>query len=257
MLARAASLIVDAISDPLVLEGCPTDELRDFLALHLIDCLVSLLKGTIPFRTAYWLSNLFTEPLLPSAIPPLLNEALLSRLLRLLHDSRSLGGTQNSVHLTFRIFEALLEASLFNLDLWNSFVAHLKSNSMLRDLLLDDPRSVIRKGIAKHVVSKCSFTPRYGYVQSYLIIPLTPLCSLARVSSIDFSLAFWPIVSALIPEAIRLPQQCEETFALCLSLFKKLAESSIDVLKLNNLIKEWGSLLLPHDCSEVCGSSSY
>lgn len=73
----------------------------------------------------------------------------------------------------------------------------------------------------------------------------------------DFSLAFWPIVSALIPEAIRLSRQCEETFVLCLSLFKKLAESSIDVLKLDNLVKEWGSLLLSHDCTEVCGPGTY
>jgi ubiquitin carboxyl-terminal hydrolase 34 len=45
-LARAISLIVAAISDRDVLDHCGSDELRDFLALHLIDSFVNLLKGT-------------------------------------------------------------------------------------------------------------------------------------------------------------------------------------------------------------------
>jgi ubiquitin carboxyl-terminal hydrolase 34 len=69
-------------------------------------------------------------------------------------------------------------------------------------------------------------------------------------------MAFWPIVSALIPEAIAHPQQCEETFTLCLTLFKKLAESSITFFKLGDLMKQWGSLLLSHDSREVGRSSS-
>ncbi len=44
-LTRAISLIVAALSDRDVLDHCTSDDLRDCLALHLIDCLVHFLKG--------------------------------------------------------------------------------------------------------------------------------------------------------------------------------------------------------------------
>ncbi|TVY49434.1 Ubiquitin carboxyl-terminal hydrolase 34 [Lachnellula cervina] len=221
ILTRAVSLIVSAISDPGVLRECANDELRDCLALHLIDCFVQLLK----------------EPVLPSTIPPLLNEILLRRLLQMLEDSRLTRATQNSVHLVFRIFEAILEASLYSPELWKLFVSHLKDSSLLRDLLLEDPHSVTRKSIVKHITNKCSFTP-----------------SLAQVSSMDFAMAFWPLVSALIPETIVFPEQCDDTLTLSLSLFKKLAESDIHFFNLGDLMKQWGFLLLSHDSTEIVGN---
>ena len=45
-LTRAVSLIVAALSDRDVLDHCASDDLRDCLALHLIDCFVHFLKGT-------------------------------------------------------------------------------------------------------------------------------------------------------------------------------------------------------------------
>ncbi len=76
--------------------------------------------------------------------------------------------------------------------------------------------------------------------------------SLARVSTTDFLVAFWPMVAALIPQAALKPQQCEETFSLGLTLFKKLAETSIEFLNLEDLVRQWGSLLLSHPRREVC-----
>lgn len=58
ILTRAVSLIVSAISDPGVLRECANDELRDCLALHLIDCFVQLLKGTTLFKLSCMRSNL-------------------------------------------------------------------------------------------------------------------------------------------------------------------------------------------------------
>jgi len=46
VLARATKLIVAAISDKDVLGQCASDDLRDCLALHFIDCLVQFLKGS-------------------------------------------------------------------------------------------------------------------------------------------------------------------------------------------------------------------
>jgi len=83
------------------------------------------------------------------------------------------------------------------------------------------------------------------------------LYSLARVSTTDFIVAFWPMVAAMIPEAVLLSHQCEETFSLGLTLFKKLAETSLEFLSLDDLVKQWGSLLLSHDCTEVCPHVPY
>jgi ubiquitin carboxyl-terminal hydrolase 34 len=75
--------------------------------------------------------------------------------------------------------------------------------------------------------------------------------SLAQVSTTDFTVAFWPMVATLIPHAAKQPQRCEETFALSHQLFKKLAETSIDFLNLDELVRQWGALLLSHTPNEV------
>ena len=43
-LTRAISLIVAAISDREVINQCPSEELRDCVALHFIDCFVKFLN---------------------------------------------------------------------------------------------------------------------------------------------------------------------------------------------------------------------
>jgi ubiquitin carboxyl-terminal hydrolase 34 len=78
-------------------------------------------------------------------------------------------------------------------------------------------------------------------------------CSLAQVSTTSFVIAFWPMVAALISEATQNAAQCEETFSLSLALFKKLAETSLEFLNLEDLVNQWGALLLSHSCAESVG----
>lgn len=59
------------------------------------------------------------------------------------------------------------------------------------------------------------------------------------------------MVVALIPHAVKQPQTCEETFTLSHQLFKKLAETSIDSLNLDELVGQWSALLLLHTPNEV------
>lgn len=219
-LTRAISLIVAAVSNSDILEHCTVGDLRDYLALHLIECLVQFLK----------------EPVPPSAIAPLLNSVLLERLLQLLYDAKEAETSHNSVLLTGRCFEAILEASVHNPELWKSFVSHLHGNTLLRDLILDDDRPSIRKTIAKQIMNKCTFSP-----------------SLVQVPSSSFVLAFWPMIAALISEAVHRQDQCEETFTLCYNLFKRLTETSLEPANLERLIKQVGTLLLAHSCKEVVG----
>jgi len=55
----------------------------------------------------------------------------------------------------------------------------------------------------------------------------------------------------LITEAVREPFLCEETFHLALTLFRKLAETSLEFLNLDNLAQQWGALLFSHTSREV------
>jgi ubiquitin carboxyl-terminal hydrolase 34 len=89
----------------------------------------------------------------------LLSDTLLQRLLDLLNGAQSAVTSHNSVHLTWRSVEAILEACLYNPNLWTSFKSHLASSSLLHDLLLKDPRGVIRKSVAKQIITKCTFNP--------------------------------------------------------------------------------------------------
>jgi ubiquitin carboxyl-terminal hydrolase 34 len=59
------------------------------------------------------------------------------------------------------------------------------------------------------------------------------------------------MVAQLIPKACLRPLQCEETFTLSLTLFKRFADIAIRDLKLEDLVKQWGNLLLSHPCVEV------
>ena len=75
--------------------------------------------------------------------------------------------------------------------------------------------------------------------------------SLAQVPANDFTAAFWPLVAALIPEAVMQPQTCEEIFSLSHHLFKNLAETPIHSLLLDDLVGQWSALLLSHIPDEV------
>lgn len=219
-MTRAISLVVATISDQDVLLDCPTNDLRDYLALQIISCLVDFLR----------------EPLLPISVAPHLDETLLQRLLFLLYDAKSIESTQNSAQLTCASFEAILEASTHGPEFWRAFSAHLSSTPLLRELLFEDRRPAVRKSIVKQVMAKCTYSP-----------------SLAQVSTTMFVITFWPLVAALIPEATGNAQQCEDTFSLALALFKRLAETSLEFLNLEDLVQQWGVLLLSHTCAESVG----
>lgn len=219
-LTRAISLIVAAISDPNVLDQCGSDDLKDVLALHMIDCLLQFLK----------------EPVLPTSVAPYLDESLLNRLLSFLYAAKKVQASQNSLHLTARSFEAILEASIHNLAFWDLFVSHLQSSTLLQDLVLKHPQQFIRKNATKQIVTKASFIP-----------------SLGQISTTTFVATFWPMVAQLIPLAVRLPSQCEETFSLSLTLFKRFADVAVSQLNLEELVNQWAGLLLSHTCLESIG----
>jgi hypothetical protein len=52
------------------------------------------------------------------------------------------------------------------------------------------------------------------------------------------------MILELIQQVGQHPQRCEELFGLALALFKRLAESSIELVNLDDVVRQWTSLLL-------------
>ena len=59
------------------------------------------------------------------------------------------------------------------------------------------------------------------------------------------------MIEILITESLTKPLQCEELMSLALALFKERVGISAETLRLDNLVRHWGSLLLTHTVIEV------
>ncbi|RDW59732.1 hypothetical protein BP6252_12819 [Coleophoma cylindrospora] len=218
-ITRTVSLLVAAISDENILASYGDAELRDGVALSLIDCLVRFLRETV-------LSE--TEALK-------LDATFLERLLQLLKDAQAFTTSENSVRLICKSFEAMLESSLQNPALWTLLQPYLEAG-LVKDLILNDPRPIVRKTVTKQITDKCVYSP-----------------SSARVATAQFKKVFWSIAASLIPETVLNPQQAEEVLTLALNLFKKVLDTSQGYPELENYMQEWTTLLLTHKVKELVG----
>jgi hypothetical protein len=99
------------------------------------------------------------EPVPADSLSSFLDGALLDRLLQLLYTAKATDAVQNSVPLVVSIFEAILEACFHSLRFWSAFKSHSNTPQLVRELLLDEPRTGLRKSIMKHLSNKCCYTP--------------------------------------------------------------------------------------------------
>jgi hypothetical protein len=93
-----------------------------------------------------------------------LDSALFDRLLELLYLAKAAQAVQTAIQLVASTFEVILEASFHSPQFWSVFIAHPHTAQLLQDLLLDEPRTPLRKSIMKQITNKCLFTPRYAYI---------------------------------------------------------------------------------------------
>lgn len=100
------------------------------------------------------------DPVLSGTVTQFLNENLLNRLTHMLYQAKNDCTSNSAFNLTGKCFEAILEASLHNLEFWNLVRVHMKESSLLRELLLDDRRALIRKTVAKQIMAKCTMSHR-------------------------------------------------------------------------------------------------
>ena len=87
-----------------------------------------------------------------------LDSALLDRLLELLYKAKAATVSTESTNMTIRTFEAILEASGQSTVLWEAFKSHMDENSLSRDVLLVEPRMIIRRSIAKSISAKSVYS---------------------------------------------------------------------------------------------------
>ncbi|RKF60923.1 putative ubiquitin hydrolase [Erysiphe neolycopersici] len=217
LLFRALSLIVATISDPTFLDGCTNYKIKNYLMIQLINCLILFLK----------------EPVPPSSLSSLLNNKLLEHLLKILTETR-LSTESQSHHVTSMSFEAIIESSIHSINFWEVTLLHLKNTTLLRELLLESPHDSIRKSTAKVILDKCTQSTN----------------SLVQVSLITLVSELWPLIVSLIPKALNYPQKCEQLLSISYSMFKKVVETSAEALKLEDLVRQWGILLVSHSSSE-------
>jgi len=218
ILSRAILLVVSATLDVGVLDNSNL-ETSTILCESIIDCLSHLLK----------------EHSVPTPALAYLSGDLLNCLLELLYAAQTPSAAE-SAQLTCRTFDAILEASSHNIELWSQFQDHMRSSLLLQELLLVETRHQIRKSVAKSIITKSAYS-----------------ASLARVSATQFAVAFWPLVCTIVPVVHQYPTHCDELFHLSETLLKKLADVSMNSLELDKLLKAWGTQLVLHSSSQEVG----
>lgn len=167
------------------------------------------------------------------SVSQLLNSTLQQRLLEILVGTLTAPPSQACLELIRRSFEAMLESCAKSQEFWSSFKDNPKVHDVTKELLLADPRPVVRRSILKLISSKSY----YNHGPS-------------GVRAVDFAELFWPIVWELLPRAVAEPSKCEEVLNLCLQLLRKLVEADSPKVDLPACLTECGGLLMSHISTE-------
>ncbi|CAI4218916.1 unnamed protein product [Parascedosporium putredinis] len=138
---RALKLTFAAISDPNVIERCPSGHLKSQLSLQLMTCLVDLL-------TTWQISVSNKETDWEESTPPL------DRLLAILREAHSNPNDEHSLRLIPATFTAILLLCVVRAGCWDELVKTDEFGTLTQELLLD-PRFAIREKVSKVVKEAC------------------------------------------------------------------------------------------------------
>ncbi|ETS76319.1 hypothetical protein PFICI_11706 [Pestalotiopsis fici W106-1] len=217
-LLKTMSLVVAAIEDPQVINGCPNESLRCELNFRLLDTFVQLLTGLDDVRM----------------VEHFLTRKLHDRLAALLSEASAAQHAQYAVEAINRALNALLQCCSLSESFWGLFCESSTSKKLIQDLLLRDVRPVVRKGTEKVIRAKCSFT-RAG----------------SSTSALEFTEIFWPFIFELLPQAALQPTQSEEVFSLLSLLVDILFQAKSAVLNIEAYLTQCIQLIFAHSSTEV------
>ncbi|RDA91503.1 hypothetical protein CP533_4564 [Ophiocordyceps camponoti-saundersi (nom. inval.)] len=227
-LRRAQHLVVQALSDPGVLQGT-TSRLQIRLASALIQEFVALASGADRSKQR------FVDRCIYAPAP--------ERLIEILGDA--LGHADDeALPLISNTCSAILLVSKLDARFWIKVTQGDVFRDLLQKLVLLDPRRAVRLAATQLIEASIEAEGQAWQTETEEA-PGTE----ARE---PFALAryLWPIVSGLLAEAVRLPAQCEEFFGLLKMLLSRMSSALSGQMQLNALAGQTSNLLLQHTSTE-------
>lgn len=193
------------------------------VALGMVDCLLMFLKEPVPAEAGF---SMFPNPL-----------ALLKRLHSMILEALSVFNSSEADFLAINCFAALLKASLCS----DTFCKYFKDadvcSTLLRRLLLEEPKWHTRIRVAEWVKSICR-----------------SLSSSQTAPAENFNSYLWEHTAKVIPQCLdyrnTAPQQFFEVATL---LFRSTGDAYYGTLDVSDYIHDWSRLLLEHIHDEFVG----
>ncbi|KAL9032013.1 MAG: hypothetical protein Q9196_000026 [Gyalolechia fulgens] len=187
----------------------------------LIECLLKFLK----------------EAARTDASRKLLSEqaSLVERLLLLINITEHTEDLSLVLSLTCGSLGCILEASLHSDVFFKAFQDANQFQTILRKVLLCEPRRVIRGGIAKSIKSICDH-PGLDSSQKH-----------------EFASFCWNNLVALIPESLQYGSHAEEFCGVATTVLRSLDDTRRQNLDLSAYTEDWCNLLLKHHHTEFVG----
>lgn len=152
---RVMSVLVPAISDPQVCGLCPTRELQIELGSAMMKLLLLLVKGESNCCVPHEPLLIDPDSDLPSSATRLLDAPLLNRLVDLLAETLTASNTNNATQHVMLCLQTILESCPISAEFADAFCAHPDVPRLLEDLLLNDPRDVVRRSTAVFIRNAC------------------------------------------------------------------------------------------------------
>ena len=180
--------------------------------------------------------------------------ALLKRLQSLIPEALSVFNSSEADFLAVNCFAALLKASLCS----DSFWKHLKDSNvcstLLRRLLLDEPKWQTRVRVAEWIKSVCRSLPvsvaviNQGSRESSTNSPGRSHTALAE----NFNSFLWENIAKIIPHCLHYRNAAsQQFFEVATLLFRSTGEAYYETLYLPDYVHQWAGLLLEHEHHEV------
>ena len=208
------------------------------IAYVLAECLLLALRAPVSPEVS---SSYISDP-----------EAYTRYLSQMLNKAQMSGGLESpiiAVHLLVREpFAALVEGTLHDERLWQSWQTDSLCGRLLKRMLLDDARAEVRKVIADVIFG---LTGPWG--TKLLFKPVDPRSARSRFppGKIEASLShWWNVMIDLLPAAVAKPTQCQQLFEVSLATLRNVGKS-VSASDLRLYFQSWSGNLLQYQHTEV------
>lgn len=121
--------------------------------------------------------------------------------------------------------------------MWEAFMSNPETPAVHQVLLLTDSRQSLREHITQSITSICG----------------GDLPSTCPLNKAEIAARFWTIISVVLPEAVRHPDQSVQLFELAEHVFRCNDENSRDEESLRSSFATWSDLLFNHKHKEFVG----